>query len=66
MAKENIHTVDPESLHTKGFEGDTKVGSKWVEKNVKPVMATEADRKTGQISAEASKSLQNAGTSATM
>lgn len=59
MAKTNVHNVDPaEDLHKIGMDTEQQVGSKWVEKGVKPVMATEDQRKTGQISSDASKALK--------
>ena len=67
MKSHDIHNVEPaEDLMKIALETDTMVDSKWQNVRVKPVMVSEDDRKTGQISAAASQSLQNAGTTPTI
>jgi hypothetical protein len=67
MSTKNLHTVEPaEDLHNIGLDTEHAADPKWAMKNVKPVMATESDRKTGQISAEKSAAFKDAGTTPTM
>lgn len=55
----NIHDVDPaENLHKKGLATDKMVGDKWVNERQQPSLVTEGDRKTGEVSADATSKLR--------
>lgn len=57
--KSNVQAVEPaEDLHKIGSETDKKVSDKWVNVNQQPSLVTEAARKTGEVSADATSKLR--------
>ena len=61
MAEEkmNVHTVEPpENLHNISLSADKMVSDKWVNVNQQPSLIDENDRKTGEVSPQASEELK--------